>query len=423
MNQYVAVWAQEGYADARAWGVDGASLDERAAALNAYALHAQKLAANYPVVRDFFARAYTPFGNASYRYPIPAVGPFPGYTDIGYPSLFDNFVSAQVYARRSSTPNRFGFDVAPINTGGQSVRQGIEAHLGAAIRDSQDDPLGACTAVGESCDGAVPGAFFPATWPNFATPPAVTSHVAGPQADDGWYTGDVSVSWDVSDAQTGVDTAAGCDSETVTQDTAGMTFTCTATSPGGSTTRSVTIRRDTTPPVVVPRISGAIGTSGWYVGDVTVSWDVTESLSPVQTMAGCETTAVVQDTSGALVTCAATSDGGTSSKSVLIRRDATAPGVTCSATPAALWPPNGKLVPVQVDVEVADATPGAAGYVLSAAPEGWNIGSPDVAGFLRATKDSTYTLTYTARDAAGNTATCNARVTVPHDQGQSAGTP
>src|SRR3954452_20205798 len=191
MSRYVGVWAKEGYADARAWGVDGASVDDRAAALNAYALHAQKLAANYPVVRDFFARTFTPFGSGSYRHPLPAVGPFPGYTDIAYPSLFNNFVSAQVYARRVSTPDRFGFDVAPKDFGGAAVRQGIEAHLGAAIRDSQDQGLGACAAVGESCDGVVTGGFFPTTWPNFATPPLVTPHVAGPRAADGWYTGDV----------------------------------------------------------------------------------------------------------------------------------------------------------------------------------------------------------------------------------------
>lgn len=349
MNKYVAVWAQETYADARAWGVDGASLADRTAALNAYFLHGSKLAANDAAASSFFAHAYTPLGNASYiSTAVAPPGPGFGYTDIGFPLLIENFVSAQVYALRTAMGNRFGFAVVPVNTGGPAIRQGVEAHLGAAIRDSQDDPLGACTSAGESCDGVVAGASLPTTWPGFATPPIVVPHVDGPQSN-GWYTGDVTISWDVSDPQTGVDSSSGCDPVRLTEDTASTTYTCSATSSGGSTIRSVTVKRDATPPTV-----------------------------------------------------------------------------ECAATPSTLWPPNGKLVPATVAVDVTDATSGPAGFVLSAAPaedaSGWDVGTPDTAGLLRAQRtgsggDRVYTLTYTARDAAGNAATCDVAVTVPHDQG------
>jgi hypothetical protein len=43
----------------------------------------------------------------------------------------------------------------------------------------------------------------------------------------------------------------GCEPVTVTEDTESVTFTCTATSSGGTTEASVTIRRDATPPGVV----------------------------------------------------------------------------------------------------------------------------------------------------------------------------
>ena len=48
-------------------------------------------------------------------------------------------------------------------------------------------------------------------------------------------------------------------------------------------------------------------------------------------------------------------------------------------------------------------------------------GTADVTGQLRAERSGTgpgrvYTLTYRSADAAGNTSTCEATVTVPHDQ-------
>ena len=55
------------------------------------------------------------------------------------------------------------------------------------------------------------------------------------------YTGDVTVSWDVSDPQTPISAQSGCETAMVTTDTAGTTFTCVATSEGGTSTESVTV--------------------------------------------------------------------------------------------------------------------------------------------------------------------------------------
>jgi hypothetical protein len=116
---------------------------------------------------------------------------------------------------------------------------------------------------------------------------------------------------------------------------------------------------------------------------------------------------------------------------VTVKRDATPPAVQCVATPSTLWPPNGKLVPVDVAVTVSDDTAGSAGFVLSTAtvtrgdPErdivGFDTGTPDDSGFLRAERggnerERVYSLTYTAHDLAGNAAGCEARVVVPHDR-------
>ena len=110
--------------------------------------------------------------------------------------------------------------------------------------------------------------------------------------------------------------------------------------------------------------------------------------------------------------------------------DMTPPTMTCAANPAVLWPPNGRLAPITVDVKVDDAGSGAKGYVLTnvtsnepdaSAIQGFAIGSAGASGLLAASRlgsghGRTYTLTYTGYDAAGNSRSCQTTVSVPHDQ-------
>src|SRR5512146_2044329 len=35
--------------------------------------------------------------------------------------------------------------------------------------------------------------------------------------------------------------------------------------------------RDTTPPVITPTVTGNQGSNGWYIGNVSVTWTVTQS--------------------------------------------------------------------------------------------------------------------------------------------------
>jgi len=112
--------------------------------------------------------------------------------------------------------------------------------------------------------------------------------------------------------------------------------------------------------------------------------------------------------------------------------DTTPPSVACSASPAVLWPPDNKLVPISTTVTVTDAGSGPAGFTLVSVTSnegdagsestGWAPGTPDTSGQLQAARlgsgnGRVYTLTYQGRDNAGNTANCSATVTVPHDQG------
>lgn len=243
MQLYVRFWAQETYADARSWGVDGASVDTVASYLNDYYLHGKRLATG--AAADFFAHAYVPLGNAAYRWPAPPDGGIGvGMTDIPIEDML-TFVSAQTYALRTSTPSAFGFAISARNSNSTWNGQ-IYQRLASAIHGSESGPTGACVA---GCTGIVPGAAFPQTWRDFATPPTVVPHVDGTLGANGWYTGDVTVSWDVADPQTPW-SGVGCDTVVLSEDTAGTTYTCTATSSGGMTTRSVTVQRDATPPTL-----------------------------------------------------------------------------------------------------------------------------------------------------------------------------
>jgi hypothetical protein len=107
--------------------------------------------------------------------------------------------------------------------------------------------------------------------------------------------------------------------------------------------------------------------------------------------------------------------------------------MSCSATPDALWPPNGQMVAVTVSVSLTDTGSGPAGFVLdsvtSSEPsdprrgpdvQGFVTGTPSTVGALRATRSGAgsrvYVLAYSGRDVAGNVATCRVTVTVPHDR-------
>jgi hypothetical protein len=99
--------------------------------------------------------------------------------------------------------------------------------------------------------------------------------------------------------------------------------------PSTSTDNTVTYTVDSTPPVITPTVTGTLGTNEWHTSDVSVSWSVVDNESAISNQTGCDTTSVTTDTPGIrlLVTCAATSIGGSASQSVIIKRDATAPTV------------------------------------------------------------------------------------------------
>jgi hypothetical protein len=152
-------------------------------------------------------------------------------------------------------------------------------------------------------------------------------------------------------------------------------------------------REDITPPVIVPQISGTLGTNGWYTSNVQVLWAVVDNESAVGSQTGCDTTTISSDTSSVTLTCTATSAGGTDSLSVTIKRDATAPTLvpTISPNPVSL---NG----------TATATPNASDTLSGIASQSCGTVDTSTVG--------NRSVVCTATDNAGNTVNANANYQV-----------
>jgi hypothetical protein len=151
------------------------------------------------------------------------------------------------------------------------------------------------------------------------TAPVITPQVSGSLGLDGWYS-DVVVAWEVVESVSRVTSASGCDATAITDDTAGTTFTCTATSVGGTASASVTIKRDGTAPVIQPLANQTLDPVSTDGALVHFAAQVTDNLSSAGSIAA---TCVDQDgdafTSGQVapvgtttITCTATDLAGNS---------------------------------------------------------------------------------------------------------------
>ena len=143
---------------------------------------------------------------------------------------------------------------------------------------------------------------------------------------------------------------------------------------------------------------------------------------------------------GTSVVTLVVSDGQASSSpaSVTISvRDTLPPSLSVAATPALLWPPDGRMQNVTLTVtasDICDPQPaitlvnvtiqdGAFGGRPGPAVSGAELGTDDRLIALRAERSGkgsgrNYVVIYRAADRSGNAATTAASVTVPHDLGR-----
>ena len=130
------------------------------------------------------------------------------------------------------------------------------------------------------------------------------------------------------------------------------------------------------------------------------------------------------------------SDGDGIGDACDINLDVNPPVITLSVTPDILWPPNHKMIPIMITVSANDDFDPNPTLVLDliSVNEGDNtVGDGSTTNdievgeegtiYLRAERSGTgggrtYTITYKATDASGNSASASTTVTVPHDRKQ-----
>jgi streptogramin lyase len=113
------------------------------------------------------------------------------------------------------------------------------------------------------------------------TPPDIQSTVTPIANAVGWHKTDVTVTWSVTDAESGIESSNNCGSTTIAPETSGTTLTCSARNGAGlSATQSVTVRIDKTAPSIE-----FTGNAGTYTVDqsILITCAATDHLSGVAT--------------------------------------------------------------------------------------------------------------------------------------------
>lgn len=154
--------------------------------------------------------------------------PTPGAFDLDTIGTGDGPFSIQVYSSRLGEPQ---VDLNRISVSGTATFGQAGEH---------DFTMAPDTTV----------AFNAPPVPEDSTPPAITGAIAGTQGNAGWYVSNVAVTWSVTDGESAVTSANGCEDALIAADTAGQALACEASSAGGTASEMVTVKRDSTPPTV-----------------------------------------------------------------------------------------------------------------------------------------------------------------------------
>jgi len=182
-------------------------------------------------------------------------------------------------------------------TDAEDGNSSFAATLSAVTGPFASDSIGSQTANCSYTDGGGLTASASETYSIVDPSAPVVGYVlspSSPDGDNGWYTGNVSLTWSVSEPLSPNSVVkTGCVDQTITSDQAATDYSCSATSAGGAAAeQTVSIKRDGTAPLVSYDgvISGNVGANGWYTSAVTVNFTATDALSGPATASQTATT-------------------------------------------------------------------------------------------------------------------------------------
>ena len=236
--------------------------------------------------------------------------------------------------------------------------------------------------------------------------PQITPSVVGTLGLDDWYRSDVTLTWLVQEPQSLSSLVkTGCVDQSITADQSATTYTCSATSAGGSSGPvSVVIKRDASAPTVTGAPATSPNGAGWYKTSVTLNWTCAD-VGPSGLLDSCPATTVLNDEGrnqvgslGPISDNAGNTTTGRSSPAVNI--DTTAPTVSAAtaATPVTVsgvdWYKDSVTFQwTATDPDLADGTPGS------------GAGTPSPTSSTFNTTGTGQSASATATDLAGNTGT------------------
>jgi hypothetical protein len=123
------------------------------------------------------------------------------------------------------------------------------------------------------------------------TSPPIISHVLSAQPNgNGWYRSPFTITWNISDNESPITSSTGCDVTTVNSNTpaSGTTYTCTATSAGGTSSDAVTVKYDATPPT--------LGAANWSANPLNVGSNTTLTQPASDSLSGIDYSEYYVDT-------------------------------------------------------------------------------------------------------------------------------
>lgn len=231
------------------------------------------------------------------------------------------------------------------------------------------------------------------------------SHPGTPDGLLGWWKGNVTLDWTVTEPQSPSSLVlTGCTDVTVSADQLPTTYSCSATSSGGSSGAPVTVsvKRDGNGPVVsYTSASGTPGTGGWYVSPVTATFTATDAFSGPASQTG---------------TATSTSDGA----AVVLNSPAFTDNAGNTTAAGAATSPAFKIDTVAPDVPTfVDGPDAGSSHYFGSVPAAPECDSDDATSLLAdcvvtgySTAVGSHTMTATATDNAGNTSTATRSYTV-----------